>query len=91
MKAKVAITPEANNTAVVVSLDDISYAIGVALRADAPKMEEGCWGRKIAAIKHLREEKGFGLYQSKTLIEFAVKMIEQCEGNKLPAALNPIV
>ena len=90
MKMQVSIMPDGYNTAVVASLDDISYAIGVALRADAPTSGEGCWGRKIAAIKYLREEKGFGLYGAKTLIEFAVKMIEQCEGNKLGAALNPI-
>lgn len=66
--------------------EDISYAIGVALRARA---EQNPY-QKIPAIKYLRMEKGYGLYEAKTLIEFAVEMIKQCEGNKLPAALNPI-
>jgi len=85
----ITIEPHGSNP-VVLSLDDISYAIGVALRAGAPDSGEGHWTRKIQAIKYLRMEKGYGLYQAKTLIEFAVKMIEQCEGNKLPAMLNPI-
>ena len=71
-------------------LDDISYAIGVTLRAGSQITGEGHFHRKIKSIGVLRQEKGFGLFEAKTLIGFAITMIEQCEGNKLPAMLNPI-
>ena len=72
------------------NLDDIGYAIGVTLRAGCQVTGEGYFHRKIKSIGVLRQEKGFSLFEAKTLIEFAITMIEQCEGNKLPAALNPI-
>lgn len=69
-------------------LDSISYAIGVALRANIDDDERAFM--KIRAIKTLREERGHGLLEAKTLIEFADEMIKQCEGLKLAAALNPL-
>ena len=71
-------------------LDDISYAIGVVLRAGCQITGEGHFHRKIKSIGALRQEKGFYLVEAKALVEFALVMIEQCEGNKLPAMLNPI-
>lgn len=72
------------------NLEAINYAIGVARRAGAPNEEGQYFSRKITAIKHLRMEKGFGLLEAKTLIEFAWDMIKTCEGMKFVAVLNPI-
>lgn len=86
---KVTLQREDGKTIITSNLDGISYAIGVALRAGAP-VGKGGWGSKISAIKHLREEKGYYLTEAIILIDFAWEMIKQCEGNKLPAMLNPI-
>ena len=88
MKFNVTIKPEGSTSQVLSNLEGISYAIGVTLRA-APDEDKRAY-RKITAIKYLRQETNCGLYEAKALIEFAMEMLKMCEGNKLPAMLNPI-
>lgn len=69
--------------------EDVLYALGVVMRASYIDDEKLKY-KKITSIKALRMERGYGLLEAKTLIEYAEDLLKKIEGLKLAAALNPI-